>query len=215
MIAARDEFGYVHLHVAPTNPTESRTLLLLHGTGGTEHDLLEIGTAVMPGARILSPRGNVLEGSMARFFRRLAEGVFDEADVIRRAGELAAFVREATAAYGADPTRVTALGFSNGANIAAALMLLHPTTLSGAVLMRAMVPLTPAVPPALSGRRVLLLQGRADPIVPLANGEALAGMLRDGGAEVQFHAMEAGHGISPRDVGLARVWTAGRDADAA
>lgn len=212
MIPTRDAFGYVHVHRPPTDPSEARTLLLLHGTGGTEHDLLDIGSAVLPGARQLSLRGNVLEGTMARFFRRLAEGVFDEADVIRRAGELAAFVTAASAEYGFAADAVHAIGFSNGANIAAATMLLHPPVLAGGILLRSMVPLVPAVPPSLAHARVLLLQGRHDPIIPLAHGERLAGVLRDAGADVTVELQEAGHGIVPRDVALARSWLARRGA---
>jgi phospholipase/carboxylesterase len=206
MTTVRDAFGYVHLHRPPTDPAEPRTLLLLHGTGGTEHDLLDIGAALLPGARQISLRGNVLEGAMARFFRRLAEGVFDEADVIRRAGELAAFVHQASAEYGFAPSDVHALGFSNGANIAAAVMLLHPSVLAGGVLLRAMVPLTPAEPAGLAHARVLLLQGRHDPIIPLENGERLAGLLRTAGADVTMEVQDAGHGIMPRDVAVARAW---------
>jgi phospholipase/carboxylesterase len=212
MSEAREAFGYVHLHRPPTDPSEERTLLLLHGTGGTEHDLLDIGSAVLPGARQLSLRGNVLEGSMARFFRRLAEGVFDEADVIRRAGELAAFVTAASAEYGFSPAGVHALGFSNGANIAAAMLLLHPQVLAGGILLRSMVPLVPAATPALAHARVLMLQGRHDPIIPLEQGERLAGLLRAAGAAVTVEVQEAGHGIVPRDVAVARGWMAGRGA---
>ncbi|MCU0627768.1 MAG: alpha/beta hydrolase [Gemmatimonadaceae bacterium] len=200
--------GFTHVHRAPTMPGDDRTLLLLHGTGGNEHDLLPLAPMLAPGARILSPRGPVLEHGMPRFFRRLAEGVFDEADVIRRAGELAQFVREASVAYGFDVTRVIAVGFSNGANIAAATMLLHPGTLAAGVLLRAMVPLVPPETPALAGTRILLREGRMDPIVPAENAERLAALLRDGGAEVTLEWAAAGHQLGPGDVDAARAWLA-------
>ncbi|KTS31606.1 hydrolase [Methylobacterium indicum] len=182
-------------------------LLLLHGTGGDEDDLLPLGRALSPGAALLSPRGQVLEGGAPRFFRRLAEGVFDEADVVRRAGDLAGFVTAARAGYGlAAPI---AVGFSNGANIAAALMLLHPGVLSGAVLLRAMVPLS--TPPAarLQGEPVLILSGRMDPIVPADNAAGLAAMLRDAGAAVTHEVLPAGHGLSQADLVRATAWLAG------
>ena len=119
------------------------TLLVLHGTGGDEHDLLPLGRAIAPGATLLSPRGKVLEHGKPRFFRRLAEGVFDVDDLKRRAAELGDFVGAAAAPYGFDTSRLTAVGFSNGANIASALLLLRPEVLSRAVLFRAMVPLEP------------------------------------------------------------------------
>jgi phospholipase/carboxylesterase len=179
-------------------------LLLLHGTGGDENDLLPLGQMVSPGSALLSPRGKVLENGMPRFFRRFAEGVFDEADVTARARELADFITEARAAYGLQPP--VALGFSNGANIAAALMLLRPDVLAGAALLRAMVPLS--APPAadLSGKRVLILSGSADPIVPAENAGRLAAMLTRSGAEVDHRTLPVGHGLSQADVNLTRAW---------
>ena len=196
---------FAHRWVPPA-PGEERTLLLLHGTGGNEDDLLPLGRAIAPGAGLLSPRGRVLERGMPRFFRRLAEGVFDEADVVRRAGELADFVAHAAGRYGFDPTRVTAVGFSNGANIAAALLLLRPETLAAAALFRAMVPLRPAQLPVLRGRRVLISEGRTDPIVAAAEAESLASMLRGAGAEVTLAWQDAGHGLVGADVDAARAW---------
>jgi phospholipase/carboxylesterase len=181
-------------------------LLLLHGTGGDENDLLPLGTALSPGAALLSPRGQVLEHGMPRFFRRLAEGVFDEDDVRRRAAELGAFVTEARQRHGlAAPI---AVGFSNGANIAAALLLTQPGVLAGAVLLRAMVPLSE--PPAidLKGKPVLILSGAADPIVPAANAAKLAAQLSQAGAEVTHRTLPAGHQLSQADVNLARDWLA-------
>ena len=179
-------------------------LLLLHGTGGDEHDLVPLGQAVAPGSALLSPRGKVLEHGMPRFFRRLAEGVFDEADVIARANELADFVAEAREAYGLGAP--VALGFSNGANIAAALLLLRPEALAGAALLRAMVPL--GAPPAvdLAGKRVLILSGAMDPIVPAENAGRLAGLLERSGALVQHQNLPAGHGLSQADVTIVKGW---------
>jgi len=179
-------------------------LLLLHGTGGDESDLLPLGRAIAPGSALLSPRGKVLEGGMPRFFRRLAEGVFDEEDVRRRAQELADFVREAQDAYGLG--RPVAVGFSNGANIAAALLLLRPGTLAGAALLRAMVPLSDPPAADLKGTRVLLLSGAAAPIVPAANAARLAALLGQAGAEVEHRALPVGHGLSQADVTLAKAF---------
>ena len=195
--------SFLHRHV-PATADGRPPLLLLHGTGGDEHDLVPLGQAVAPGSALLSPRGKVLEHGMPRFFRRLAEGVFDEADVIARANELADFVAEAREAYGlAAPV---ALGFSNGANIAAALLLLRPEALAGAALLRAMVPL--GAPPAvdLAGKRVLILSGAMDPIVPAENAGRLAGLLERSGALVRHQNLPAGHGLSQADVTIVKEW---------
>ncbi|SDR57206.1 phospholipase/carboxylesterase [Rhizobiales bacterium GAS113] len=195
---------FIHRYAAEAG--KAPPLLLLHGTGGDENDLLPLGRLVAPGHGLLSPRGKVLEHGMPRFFRRLAEGVFDEKDVVARAAELADFVEEARAAYGlAAPV---ALGFSNGANIAAAMLMLRPEVLAGAALLRPMVPL--ARPPhlELEDKPVLLLSGAADPIVPAANAERLAGLLREAGAEVQAETLPAGHGLSQADVQIASRWFA-------
>ena len=179
-------------------------LLLLHGTGGDESDLLPLGRLVAPGAALLAPRGKVLENGMPRFFRRLAEGVFDEADVRRRAVELADFVEEARQAYGlAAPV---ALGFSNGANIAAAVLLLRPEALAGAALLRAMVPLRTPPEAELAGKPVLILSGAMDPIVPADDAARLASMLAQAGAAVSHRTLPAGHGLSQADVTLTRDW---------
>src|SRR5215203_4471852 len=157
-----------HLHRFMPAATVGRApILLLHGTGGDENDLLPLGPRIAPGAALLSPRGKVLEGGMPRFFRRLAEGIFDEEDVYRRANELAEFVLEAREVYGLDAP--IAVGFSNGANIAAAMLQLRPKVLAGAVLLRAMVSLSDAPRRELDGKPVLILSGAADPIVPAEN----------------------------------------------
>lgn len=182
-------------------------LLLLHGTGGDEADLLPLGRALAPGAALLSPRGQVSENGAPRFFRRRAEGVFDEDDLRRRTEDLADFVAAARSRYGLPAP--LALGFSNGANIAAATLLLRPEALAGAVLLRPMVPLT--TPPAadLAGRPVLILSGAMDPIVPVENARRLAGQLAAAGATVEHRVLPAGHGLSQAEIGLAAEWIAG------
>ncbi|MFM9861825.1 alpha/beta hydrolase [Pseudoxanthobacter sp. M-2] len=177
-------------------------LLLLHGTGGDEDDLLPLGRMIAPGSALLSPRGKVLEHGMPRFFRRLAEGVFDEADVVKQANALADFVTEARDAYGlAAPV---AVGFSNGANIAAAVLLLRPEALAGAVLIRAMVPLAKPPKADLSGKPVLILSGASDPIIPAENAGRLARQLTEAGAVVGHETLPTGHGLTQADAALAK-----------
>ena len=178
--------------------------LLLHGTGGDENDLVPLGRMIAPTAPLLSPRGKVLENGMPRFFRRLADGVFDEDDVRRRADELADFVREARKAYGL--SELIAIGYSNGANVAAAMLLLRPQTLHGAILLRAMVPLSDAPSANLPGTPVLILSGAADPIITPAKAAQLAALLQAAGAKVEHHTLPVGHELSQADITLARKW---------
>lgn len=182
------------------------TLLLLHGTGGNENDLLELGQTLVPGAALLSPRGKVLENGMARFFRRLAEGVFDIADLKQRTDELAGFITTASAAYHFDPAHVIAVGYSNGANIAASILLLHPGVLSAAVLLRPMVPLVPESLPDLTGIPVFISAGRMDPIVTPRETDRLEKLLRQCGATVTTRWHSGGHALSHEDVHEAKVW---------
>jgi phospholipase/carboxylesterase len=205
-IMSGSTLSFVHRFEPGSLPDRS-PLLLLHGTGGDEADLLPVGRAVAPGVALLSPRGKVLENGMPRFFRRLAEGVFDEADLVRRTHELADFVAAAREAYGLQAP--VALGFSNGANIAAAMLLLRPEALAGAVLLRAMVPLAAPGEVDLSGKPVLLLSGDADPIVPAENSARLAEMLTNAGASVRHDNLRVGHGLSQEDLSIARAWLAG------
>jgi phospholipase/carboxylesterase len=193
------------IHVFEPGSDASRTpLLLLHGTGGDERDLLSLGRMVAPGAALLSPRGQVLEGPMPRFFRRLSEGVFDEDDLRRRTHELADFVEEARRRYGlAAPI---AVGFSNGANIAASLLLLRPEVLAGAALLRAMSPFAKPPQADLAGKRVQLLSGAFDPIVPADDAARLAMTLASNGASVDHRTVPTGHGLSQADIGLLRGW---------
>jgi predicted esterase len=205
---ADESLGFVHRWVPARPGGLPVTLLLLHGTGGSEDDLLPLGEALAPGAAMLSPRGKVLERGMPRFFRRLAEGVLDEEDVRRRAAELAEFVAAAAAEYGFDPGSVVAAGFSNGANIAAGVLLLHPGVLAGALLFRAMVPLQPPSTPDLAGTRVLIAAGRRDPIMPPGHPERLARMLREARADVTLAWRDAGHELTAEDVEDGAAWIA-------
>jgi len=194
-----------HLHgFVPATTDDKTPILLLHGTGGDENDLLPLGKIIAPGAALLSPRGKVLEGGMPRFFRRLAEGVFDEQDVRRRATELADFIVQARDAYGLDAP--IAIGFSNGANIAAAVLQLRPEVLAGAVLLRAMVPLSDAPVRELDGKPVLILSGAADPIAPAENAARLASILKGAGAIVDHRTLPTGHGLSQADIALTKTW---------
>jgi phospholipase/carboxylesterase len=191
------DFAYVHRFEPGADPSLP-PVLLLHGTGGDEADLVPLGHEIAPGAALLSPRGNVLEGDRPRFFRRFREGLFDEDDVRRRARELNHFVDKARRAYGlAQPL---ALGYSNGANIAAAVLLLHPQTLAGAILLRAMAPLAQSPKPDLSGVPVLILSGSNDPIAPRPSAEKLATALAAAGARVERDELPAGHELTQADV---------------
>ena len=197
------ELGFVHRFEPGTS---GDTILLLHGTGGDESDLVPLGQRLAPRANLLSPRGQVLEQGMPRFFRRLDIGVFDEADLIRRTADLSRFVRSAAERYGFDPARVRALGYSNGANMAAALLLLDPTLLAGAALLRAILPLEPPGVPDLAGKSVRIAAGRKDPYAPTERVEALAERLRSAGASVDLRWSERGHELSPVEIEETAAW---------
>jgi predicted esterase len=200
--------GYVHRFVPAPPAGSGRTLLLLHGTGGDENDMQELGRMLDPNAALLSPRGNVLERGMPRFFRRLAEGVFDQEDLRVRTQALADFVEAAAAAYGFDAGKVFAVGYSNGANIAASVLLLRPRTLAGAILFRAMVPFVPDLLPDLSAKPVFLAAGRFDPIVPPDNTEQLAALLRRSGADVTLRWQDGSHALGREEIAAAHDWLA-------
>lgn len=198
--------NYAHRFIPAESNSTQRVLLLLHGTGGDENDMVPLGRDLDPSAALLSLRGNVLENGMPRFFRRLAEGIFDEEDVIRRANELADFIPVAAAKYAFDSARTTALGYSNGANIAAAVILLRPGVIRSAVLLRAMVPIIPTSLPDLSGTRVLICSGKQDAIVPVENARRLAAMLSEAGASVTHRFAEAGHQLVFDEIAAAKSW---------
>jgi phospholipase/carboxylesterase len=183
-------------------------LLLLHGTGGNEDDLVPLGQALAPGAPLLSPRGPVLENGMPRFFRRFAEGVFDLDDLKVRAAQLDRFIAAAREAYSLGDAAPIAVGLSNGANIAAASLLLHPGSLSGALLFRAMVPLVPDPLPVLREVPVLIAAGRHDRIATPAQTEELAALLGRAGADVAVHWSQAGHGLTREDLQAGERWMA-------
>jgi predicted esterase len=197
--------SFTHVYQPPSAPGLP-TLLMLHGTGGNEHDLVPLSGDLAPGAGVLSPRGKVLERGMPRFFRRLAEGVFDLDDLRQRTIELAHFVREAGRHYQFDPAHVVAVGFSNGANIAGSILLLEPDVLGGAVLFRAMVPIVPDPRPSIPGTPVLISNGRVDPLVASAETDRLAELLRSSGAEVTVQWHQAGHQLVHDDITKAREW---------
>jgi predicted esterase len=199
------DLGFVHVYRPPA-VAGAPTLLLLHGTGGDEHDLLPLVPMLLPAAGALSPRGQVLEHGQARFFRRVAPGVFDLEDLARRTAALAAFVREGASAYGFDPARVIAVGMSNGANIAVNLLLTQAQLLRAAVLFRAMVPVEPAQPPSLEGVSVYINGATRDELIAPRDTERLAKVLRDAGAHVTLEWDEAGHGLTRNAVEAAHRW---------
>ncbi len=186
--------------------SETLTLLLLHGTGGNEDDLIQVGQMISPIASLLSPRGKVLENGMPRFFKRLAEGVFDLEDLKFRTRELADFVKEASNIYSFDLGKTIAVGFSNGANIAASLLLSYPGTLMGAILFRAMVPFIPDSPLDLSDKKVLLSAGVFDPIVSEHQTRSLFDILEKSRANVTLKWQQSGHNLTESDILDAKEW---------
>jgi phospholipase/carboxylesterase len=199
------DLGFIHRY-EPAPGETPRVLLLLHGTGGNENDMLSLGRELDPKAAILSPRGNVSENGAPRFFRRLAEGVFDEEDVVFRANELADFITAAAKHYEFQRERLIAVGYSNGANISSAVMLLRPEVLNAAILLRAMVPLTNPPLANLSGKRVLISNGENDPIVPVENTHRLVSLFKTRGAAVTLEWQQAGHGLVGEDLSVAKHW---------
>jgi predicted esterase len=199
----RPQPDFIHEFVPGTS---ERTLLLLHGTGGNERDLVPLGHELDPNAALLSPRGKVLENGMPRFFRRLAEGVFDLDDLRKRTQELADFVTSAAKHYEIGAGKIVAVGYSNGANIAASMLLLRPEILSAAILFRAMVPLVPETLPKLSGKHVLINGGELDPIMPPSETKKLVELLRSAGADITIRFLHAGHQLTSQDIDMAREW---------
>ena len=201
------DLGFDHRFL-PGDDESGPTLLLLHGTGGSEEDLIPLGQDLAPGASILSPRGKVSEYGAARFFRRLAEGVFDHEDLLFRTHELAEFVEAAAEEYGFDRARIMAVGYSNGANVAGSTILLHPGLLRAAVLFRPMVPFEPGVTPDLSGMPVFMAAGRMDRMIPQDNTQRLADILAEAGADMDLRWRDVGHPLTYEEVGEARAWIA-------
>jgi predicted esterase len=199
----RPQPDFIHQFVPGSS---SCTLLLLHGTGGNERDLIPLGRELDPNAALLSPRGKVLENGMPRFFRRLAEGVFDLEDLKFRTNELADFVTAAAQHYGFTLDNLVAVGYSNGANIAASMLLLRPEIMNAAILFRAMVPLIPDKLPDLSSVRVWIGEGDQDPIVPASEAKNLSDLLRRARADVTIRFAKAGHGLTNNDLEAAREW---------
>jgi phospholipase/carboxylesterase len=201
-----EDLGFVHRFVPGNGANADVTLLLLHGTGGDEDNLLPLGRSLLSGAAILSPRGQVNEAGALRFFRRLREGVFDQADLAKRTDDLAEFVRAGSSRYGFNLSGLTAAGFSNGANIAGSLLLKHPGLVRRAVLLAPMVPFEPEPLPRLEGTNVFIGAGRSDSMVPPALTERLAELLRESGASVTIHWDAGGHAITPAEVSAAADW---------
>lgn len=202
-----ESLDFIHRFHPPQHAGDNhRTIVALHGTGGNEHDLIELARRVSPTSAIISPRGKVLENGMNRFFRRLAEGVLDEKDVVRRAHELADFVNKASVRYGRTLDERVALGYSNGANIAAAVMLLRPEIYHHAILMRPMLPLQKPVVPNLKGKNILILQGRRDNLIPAESTRGLSQLLRNAGAAVTEIGVSAGHELTAYDREAASGW---------
>jgi phospholipase/carboxylesterase len=216
----KPRLGYIHRFIVPSDEMGKRqaqgqkgdrnkftTFLLLHGTGGNEEDLIPLAQQLCQKAAILSPRGKVLENGVApRFFRRLAEGVFDIEDLKYRTNELADFVKDASNAYDFDVHNVIAVGYSNGANMGASILLLRPEILSGAILFRAMVPLIPEILPNLTNKHIFMSSGVYDPIVTRRGAEKLFGLFRKAGAKVTINWQESGHELTMEEVQIAREW---------
>lgn len=182
------------------------TLLLLHGTGGTEHDLLPLASKVDGNANILSVRGNVSENGMSRFFRRLAEGVFDEEDLIFRTKELYEFLDQATQDYEFDRDKIIAIGYSNGANIAASLLFHYKDALHGAILHHPMVPRRNVDLPNLNGKHIFIAAGTNDPMCPAKESEDLSTLLKNAQADVSVHWESFDHQLTHSEVAAAAEW---------
>ena len=199
------DLGFIH-RFDPGESGESRALLMLHGTGGDETEIMALGQAIAPGFARLAPRGKSPEGGANRFFRRLAEGVFDIEDLKARAQELADFVVRATESYGIDRSKLTAVGYSNGANIASALLLLRPEVCTGAILFRPVVPFEPDDKVDLRGHRILALSGAMDPLAPPAHLVRLEALFTERGAKFTEAVVPASHGLTRTDLETARAW---------
>src|SRR4029079_7044212 len=202
------ELGFIHRFI-PANSKEKQpdlTLLLLHGTGGNEEDLIPLGKELSSNASILSVRGKVLENGMPRLFRRLKEGIFDMEDLKLRTNELAEFILNSSSVYELELERIIAVGFSNGANIGASLLLRRPEVLSGAILFRAMVPFIPKVLPDLSNKHVLLSEGLHDPIVSREEAQNLLKLFMRTHSDAALEWQDSGHNLVQEDIEASRRW---------
>lgn len=199
------ELGFIHNFVEAKEGTDI-VLLLLHGTGGTENDLIPLGRDINKSAAILSPRGKILENGAPRFFKRLAEGVFDLDDLKFRTGELSDFMEKASDLYKFNLERVVAIGYSNGANMAASLLLLRPKVVSTAILFRPMVPLVPEILPKLSSKNIFVSGGLYDPIVPKVETERLVDLLKKCGANIFVRWENSGHELRSQEITVTRNW---------
>jgi phospholipase/carboxylesterase len=207
--SSSSELGFIHQFIPASTRPDQVTLLLLHGTGGNEQDLIPLGQELYPRAAILSPRGKVLESGMPRFFRRLAEGVFDIEDLKYRTHELADFARKASKVYKFDLQYIISIGYSNGANVASSLLLIHPEIITSAVLFRAMVPFIPEKVPNLTGKNIFIGAGQYDPIVPRKQTETLFDFFEKAGANVVLHFEEnSGHELGYDEISAAKDWLA-------
>lgn len=195
-----------HYTYVSGTPGSTRVILLLHGTGGNEDDLLSLGAALDPEAHLLSPRGNVLEHGMPRFFRRFGEGKFDTEDVIRRSKDLESFLDQAIATHELADCEVLAVGYSNGANIASAMLLLHPGTIHRAVLLRPMLTIVPEQATPSPSTMVLILSGTHDPIVPRESVNDLVGQLKAADMDVTHVWEDTGHQLTNGDIVQMKMW---------
>jgi len=195
--------SFIHNFIPGTKPA---TVLVLHGQGGDENDLLPVARALAPGAAFLSPRGKADENGAARFFARISRDEFDETEVRFRSRELAEWIGEAVATYSLDGSKIYAMGFSNGASIAASVMLLHPGAIAGGLLLRPRSIVEPAELPDLKDAPVMLIAGQHDDKMPRGAGEDLARLLGRAGASVEFGIADAGHELTPRDFTAGKGW---------
>ena len=202
------DFEFIHRFIPASSKSKQTnlTLLLLHGTGGTEDDLIPLGKELASYASILTVRGKVLENGMPRFFRRLEEGVFDLEDLKMRTDELAEFILKSSSVYDFDLKKIIAVGYSNGANIAASLLLRRPEVLAGAILFRAMVPFIPDVLPDLSKKSIILLEGMYDPIVSKQEAESLLKIFTKARSNVTMKWQDSGHNLTQEDIETAKKW---------
>lgn len=201
------DLGFVHRFIGGREPART-PLLLLHGSGGDEDDLVPLAQQIAPERTILSPRGRVNEQGLTRFFRRSPDGIWDLEDFKARTTELVGFVQRAVAAYHLG--KPIALGFSNGGNMAWSLLLKEPGLLVGAIILRAMLPFDPRPLPDLRGLPVLLIAGRYDELIPVDRAGLLAAALSEAGADVTYEVLHASHGLTGQDLALASTWLARR-----